>query len=83
MCKECWDADHRESLIENSDCEGKLTPFMSMSVLRKNLFDKWRKTNQTAHVVHKEAIINPPLNEYKWTELLSNHSNVQLSVRFV
>ncbi|MCH9630935.1 MAG: hypothetical protein S4CHLAM37_09460 [Chlamydiia bacterium] len=83
MCKECWDADHRESLVESGDCLGKLTPFMSMGALRKNLFEKWKSTTQTDHVVYKDAIINPPAKEYRWTESLSNQKKVQLSVRFI
>lgn len=83
MCKDCWDASKTELLISNGDCDGILTPSISMSVLKKALFNKWKATKETSHVVHKAAIINPTSSEYTWTVTLKSRSKVQLSVRFI
>lgn len=83
MCLECWDADKRGAMIKKGLCEGKLTPFMTMNTLRKNLVDKWKDNHQTEHTVFREAIINPPGETYQWTELLNGNTPVKMSVKFI
>lgn len=83
MCLDCWDADKKAKLLKAGDCDGKLTPFMSMETLRHELFHKWQETLQTEHVIYKDAIINPPNDVYSWVETFGNNQKIKLQVKFI
>jgi len=82
MCLQCWDADERKIALMSDDCDGKLSPFMTLPELKAKIAQKWHRTKKTSHVVYKEAIINPPTSSLIWTETIDNQP-VKLTVRFV
>lgn len=82
MCLECWDADERKTLVMGDDCDGKLSPFMTVEELKARIVKKWYKTKKTDHLIYKDAIINPPDHTLQWTETVNNRP-VELNVRFV
>lgn len=82
MCLSCWDADERKTLLATDDCDGHLTPFMTVNDLKAKIIQKWQKTKQTSHVVYREAIIAAPEKGVEWIETL-NSSPVTLKVKFI
>ena len=82
MCLACWDADERKALLATDDCDGQLTPFMTVSDLKMKIIQKWHKTKKTSHIVYREAIVTPPEKGVEWTEMLNNHP-VTLKVKFI
>lgn len=82
MCLGCWDADERKEALKQDDCDGRLTPFMTVEELKARIVKKWHKTKKTSHLVFKEAVINPPENSLEWTETFNNAST-PLKVKFI
>jgi hypothetical protein len=82
MCLHCWDADEKKTLLATEDCDGHLTPFLSVNELKARLIQKWHRTKKTSHTIYKEAVISPPGSEMEWTEVVNN-SPVTLKVNFV
>jgi hypothetical protein len=82
MCLACWDADERKEALTRDDCDGHLTPFMTVEELKARIVKKWHKTKKTSHIVYKEAIINPPEQGMEWTETF-NSDPATLKVKFI
>lgn len=79
MCLSCWDADERKAALATDDCDGVLTPFMTVEELKSRIVKKWLSQKKTNHIVYKEAVINPPKSDLIWTETL-NGAAVNLRV---
>jgi hypothetical protein len=82
MCLGCWDVDERKTLLATEECDGHLTPFLTVNELKTRLIQKWHKTKKTSHLVYKEAVIDPPESGMEWTEVVNSHL-VTLKVSFV
>lgn len=82
MCLGCWDADERKEALLKDDCDGHLSPFMSVEELKARIVKKWHQTKKTSHIVYKEAIFNPPEKSLEWTELVNNQKT-DLRVDFI
>ena len=82
MCLACWDADERKKIIITEECDGVLTPFMTIEELKAKIVKKWHHTKKTSHLVYKDAIINPPSQELQWVEVLNN-SRTLLKVKLI
>ncbi len=82
MCLQCWDADERKQALMTDDCDGHLTPFMTVEELKSRIVKKWHQTKKTSHIVYKEAVINAPENSLVWTEY-TNNQPTEIKVNFI
>lgn len=83
MCDSCWDLDRRAYALKMQDCDGNLTPFMTIEELKSKIMEKWLHTKQTSHVVIKNAIIAPPGDSISWTKIIGPKKKLKFKVTFV
>lgn len=79
MCLACCDADKKAEMIKKDpDCDGNLTPFMTMKQLKEYCLEEWVREGKTKFKIIRAGIINPIVDQFSWLT-----HNAQLSVQFV